>query len=55
MAKAKEFRIDTRIPVIMVQWKGIGNATLLYEDEEWWLKIRGIVLFQKMESSANDF
>lgn len=35
-----EFKIDTRVPVIMVQWKSIGNAMLLYEDEEWWLQIR---------------
>lgn len=35
-----EFKMDTRVPVIMVQWKSIGNATLFYEEEEWWLKIR---------------
>lgn len=35
-----EFKIDTRVPVIMVRWKSIGSATLLYEDEEWWLNIR---------------
>jgi hypothetical protein len=35
-----QFEIDTRVPVIMVQWKSIGNATLFYEDEVWWLQIR---------------
>lgn len=41
-----QFEIDTRVPVIMVQWKSIGNATLIYEDEEWWLKIR-VLFFSK--------
>jgi len=30
----------------MIQWKSIGIATLFYEDEEWWLKIR-ILFFSK--------
>jgi hypothetical protein len=41
-----QFEIDTRVPVIMVQWKSIGNATLFYEDEEWWLQIR-VLFFSK--------
>lgn len=41
-----EFKIDTRVPVIMVQWKSIGNATIFYEDEEWWLKVR-VLFFSK--------
>jgi len=41
-----EFEIDTRVPVIMVRWKSIGNATLFYEDEEWWLKVR-VLFFSK--------
>ncbi|HUZ60131.1 MAG TPA: hypothetical protein VMU83_15260 [Hanamia sp.] len=40
------FEIDTRVPVIMIQWKSIGNATLFYEDEVWWLKIR-VLFFSK--------
>lgn len=35
-----QFEIDTRVPVITIQWKSIGNATLFYEDEVWWLQIR---------------
>lgn len=42
-----EFKIDTRVPVIMVQWKSIGNAMLFYEDEDWWLKIRVLVFSKK--------
>ena len=34
-----ELKIDTRIPVISIQWKGIGEAIIIYE-EVWWLKIR---------------
>lgn len=34
------------MPVMMVQWKSIGNAALMYEDEAWWLKIR-ILFFSK--------
>jgi hypothetical protein len=41
-----EFQIDTRVPVIMLQWKSMGSATLLYEDEEWWLKVR-VLFFSK--------
>jgi hypothetical protein len=41
-----EFKIDTRVPVIMVQWKSIGNATLFFEGEEWWLKIH-VLFFSK--------
>jgi len=41
-----EFKIDTRVPVIMIRWKAIGSATLLFEDEEWWLKIR-VLFFAK--------
>lgn len=40
------FEIDTRVPVIMILWKSIGNATLFYEDEVWWLKIR-VLFFSK--------
>ena len=42
-----EFKLDTRVPVIMVQWKSIGNATLFYEDEEWWLKVRILFISKK--------
>jgi hypothetical protein len=42
-----ELKIDTRVPVIMIRWKVIGSATLLYEDEEWWLKIRVLFFYKK--------
>lgn len=29
-----EFKIDTRVPVMMIHWKNIGKVTLLFEDEE---------------------
>jgi len=41
-----EFKIDTRVPVIMLQWKSIGSATLFFEDEDWWLKV-SVLFFPK--------
>jgi hypothetical protein len=41
-----EFKIDTRVPVIMIRWKSIGNAMLSYENEEWVLKIRVLFFFK---------
>lgn len=41
-----ELKIDTRVPLIMARWKSIGTATLVYEDEEWWLKIQ-VLFFAK--------
>lgn len=35
-----EIIIDTRVPVIKLHWSGIGNAAVVYESDEWWLKIR---------------
>jgi hypothetical protein len=43
-----EFKIDTRVPVIMIQWKSIGSARLLYEDEEWWLQMRVLFFSKKL-------
>ncbi|HET7117946.1 MAG TPA: hypothetical protein VFI29_15730, partial [Hanamia sp.] len=42
-----EFKIDTRVPVMMIQWRSIGKATLLFEDEEWWLQIRVLFFYKK--------
>lgn len=42
-----QFKIDTRVPVIRVQWKSIGNAALYFEDEEWWLKVRILFVSKK--------
>lgn len=41
-----EFRIDTRVPVIMIQWTTIGSAVLVFENEEWQLKLR-VLFFSK--------
>ena len=41
-----EIKLDTRIPAVQVQWVGIGKVTLVYEREEWWLKI-GIMFYHK--------
>jgi len=38
-----EFIIDTRVPVVMVRWITIGKIILVYEDEEWHVKMQ--VLF----------
>jgi hypothetical protein len=42
-----QFEIDTRVPIVMVQWKSIGHATLFYEDEVWWLQIRVLFFYKK--------
>lgn len=41
-----EFKIDTRIPIVAIQWAGIGQAILIYTEEDWWLKI-GLPFFHK--------
>ena len=41
-----EFKVDTRVPVIMIRWKAIGSAALIFENEEWWLKMR-VLFFSK--------
>lgn len=41
-----QFEIDTRVPIIRVRWKSIGNATLFYKNEIWWLRIR-VLFFSK--------
>jgi hypothetical protein len=41
-----QFEIDTRVPIIRLQWKSIGNATLFYNNDEWWLRIR-VLFFSK--------
>jgi hypothetical protein len=38
-----EVKIDTRVPMTRVRWKNVGNATLFYEDDQWWLEV--FVLF----------
>ncbi len=42
-----ECSVDTRIPVIVIQWAGIGKATLVYDEEEWWLKLRVLFFYKK--------
>ena len=41
-----EFNIDSRIPMISVRWKSIGNAILSYENNDWWLNIQ-VLFFSK--------
>lgn len=41
-----QFEIDTRVPIIMVKWKSIGNATVFYKDDELWLRVR-VLFFSK--------
>lgn len=47
-----ELRIDTRQPVVMMRWKSIGNATIVFDEEEWWLKIR-LLFFSKKWNLIN--
>ncbi len=42
-----EIMVDTRVPVIKLHWTGIGNATVVYESDEWWLKIRIFFFYKK--------
>jgi hypothetical protein len=39
--------IDTRVPELTFRWKGIGNAAIHYESEEWLLRFR--IVFYKRE------
>lgn len=38
--------IDTRIPAASFGWKGFGNAVIIYQEEEWWIRFR-IFFFRK--------
>lgn len=49
-----QFEIDTRVPIIMVKWKSIGNATVFYKDDELWLRVR-VLFFSKKWFGANVF
>ena len=42
-----ELRIDTRIPLLSVQWKTIGKASLTYEDETWLFKLRVLFFYKE--------
>ncbi len=41
-----ELFIDTRISELYVRWIGIGRAMIVYEKEDWWLKVQ-FPLFKK--------
>ena len=41
-----ELHIDTRVPHATFKWQTIGRATMIYEQEEWFLNIK-ILLFSK--------
>lgn len=32
--------LDTRIPVVTLRWAGLGLATLMYAEEDWWVRVR---------------
>lgn len=38
--------IDTRIPAARFEWKGLGNAIIIFQEEEWRLRFR-IFFFRK--------
>lgn len=41
-----ELHIDTRVPQATFRWLTIGRAVMIYEKEEWFLKVK-ILLFKK--------
>lgn len=41
-----EMHIDTRVPHATFSWLSIGGATVIYEKQEWFLKVR-VLLFRK--------
>ena len=41
-----ELKIDTRIPEIIIRWRSIGSASVVYENDEWWIHIH-ILFFNK--------
>ena len=41
-----ELKIDTRIPEIIIRWRSIGSASVVYENDEWWLHIH-VLFFNK--------
>jgi hypothetical protein len=44
---AIELKMDTRIPVVSIQWISIGKAKLQYENESWWLDLRILFFHRK--------
>jgi hypothetical protein len=41
-----ELFIDTKVSELYVRWIGIGRAMIVYEKEDWWLKVQ-FSLFKK--------
>ncbi len=41
-----ELKIDTRIPSVIMRWKSIGRASVVYKNDEWWLNIH-VLFFHK--------
>ena len=41
-----ELKIDTRIPEIIIRWRSIGRASVVFENDEWWLHIH-VLFFNK--------
>lgn len=42
-----EIMVDMSVSVIKLHWTGIGNASVVYESDEWWLKIRIFFFYKK--------
>ncbi len=41
-----ELKIDSRIPEIIIRWRSIGRASVIYDNDEWWLNIH-VLFFNK--------
>lgn len=41
-----ELKIDTRIPQASFKWKSIGTIILVYQEDNWWLKLQ-VLFFKK--------
>lgn len=41
-----ELQVDTRVPIVSLQWVSIGKATAIYENDKWMLKFR-VLFFNK--------
>ena len=41
-----ELKIDTRVPEVIIRWRSIGRASVVYDNDEWWLNIH-VLFFKK--------
>lgn len=42
-----ECTIDTRVPVAVIRWISIGKAAIVFEKEEWWMKVNILFFHRK--------